>query len=98
MDADPLAQRDDTRGALSDPAYVAAFERAMVGDVLDADQVAAVNRARTLTGTTAPAYPMPLAPDRAGPFPDLTPGTPVQPLAGTEVRLEASDGDGTEGP
>ena len=58
---DPRAARADTRAALSDPEYVAAFDTLMRGGstALPPERVAAVHRAQTLTGTAPPGLPQP---------------------------------------
>jgi len=58
---------DPVQAALSAPAYREAFRKAMSGraDELSEEERAAVRRAREVTGTAGPAYPMP-ARERGG--------------------------------
>lgn len=61
---DPRIERADTRAALADPNFVAAWDAVMSGETpehaLTTEQVEAVTRARKLTGTPAPGMPMPI--------------------------------------
>lgn len=60
---DPQAQRADTRTALADPDFVAAWDAINSGmseAYLTEGQVAAVTRARKLTGTPPGGLPMPI--------------------------------------
>lgn len=59
---DPTAQRSETRAVLGDPVYREAFDMAARGeaDCWTSEQRAAVARARTLTGTPPPGYPVPV--------------------------------------
>ena len=52
---------DPVRAALSSPVYREAFRKAMSGraDELSEEERDAVRRAREVTGTAGPAYPMP---------------------------------------
>ena len=59
---DPAARRAETREALADPLYREAFDMGARGetDAWTDEQRAAVNRARKLTGTTGPGFPVPV--------------------------------------
>lgn len=65
--ADPLAQRPETRAALSSPAYRAAFDACMSGaaDALPIEQTDALRLAQRLTGTAPPGLPMPIREDES---------------------------------
>jgi hypothetical protein len=60
---DPAARRAETRQAVGDPVYREAFEMGARGesDAWNDEHRAAVRRARELTGTPAPGFPVPVA-------------------------------------
>ncbi len=60
---DPAARRDETRAALADPVNREAYDRCARGEVdaLTDEERDALRRARELTGTPAPGFPLPVA-------------------------------------